>query len=652
MPQAASLELLAGGPGGGVGYFDAIGPSAKFFNPYGIAVDSSGTIYVADSGNLVVRKITAQGDVTTFAGSAGQDGFVDGTGSAARFGRQTSLPGPLALATDASGNVYVSDTYNFSIRKISPAGAVTTYAGTGQMGTQDGPASSATFHDPWGIAVDAAGNVYVGDRGAVRRISPDRMVTTIAGRVIETGYQDGTAGEARFNGIAGLALDNAGNLYISDSGNRVIRRLASNGVVTTIAGSPGISGNADGVASAASFNAPFGLTMDAAGNLYVADWGNRVIRKISPSGSVSTIAVGSADCSGGLSSFPSVTAVAMSSSGVLYFTDDRNAVIGAVSPSQAVTIVAGRINCSAPADGAGAQARFGSLSDMAMNAAGNILAVDRTYRTIRTITLQGQVTSFASQGLPLTSIAIAPTGEVFVAQWEFPGLCRLGPCPLAFGLIYRMAPSGELTAVTPACCGNATQVNSVAGLAVGPGGDLFWTDLELNVVRKMSVAGEMTTIAGGGARGVGGSADGPGTTARFSVPTDIVSDPAGNLYVADSGNHTIRKISPTGVVSTFAGAAGMAGTIDGVGATARFNAPGALALDDAGNLYVSEPFTCLVRKVSPQAVVTTIAGTARRCGRTLGPLPGTLDSPGALMVNGSDLYISVPSAILVLRNRP
>ena len=650
MPQPASLELLAGATGG-VGYFDGIGPTAKFFIPYGIAVDASGMIYVADSGNLVVRKVTPQGTVTTFAGSAGEDGFVDGIGSAARFGRQTSFRGPLALATDASGNVYVSDTYNYSIRKISPAGAVTTFAGTGQSGAQDGPASSAAFHDPFGITVDTAGNVYVGDRGAVRRISPDRMVTTIAGRVTETGYQDGTASEARFGYIAGLALDNAGNVYIADLGNHVIRRLAPNGVVTTIAGSPGIAGNADGAGSAARFNSPYGLTIDPAGNLYVADWGNQVIRKISPSGSVTTIVVGSADCSGGLSTFPFVIAVAMSPSGVLYFADDRNAVIGAVSTSGVVTILAGSINCLA-ADGTGSQARLGSLGDIAMNAVGNILVVDRSSRTIRTVTLQGQVTSFASQGLPLSAIAVAPGGEVFVAQWEHPLLCRLGPCPPASGAINRMTSSGQMSVVTPAGSSDGTgiQVNSVGGLAIGPGGDLFWTDLELNVVRKMSAAGDMTTVAG--VRAVAGSDDGAGAMARFRAPMGIVADAVGNVYVADSGNHSVRKVSPAGTVTTIAGAAGMAGSTDGVGAAARFNQPQGLALDDAGNLYVAEPFTCLVRKVSAQAVVTTVAGTSGRCGVALGTLPGSLDSPGRLIVKGSDLYIMMSHAIVVLRNRP
>ena len=216
-----------------------------------MAVDAAGNVYVADTGNDTIRKITPAGVVTTLAGTAGQAGSADGTGTAARFNE------PDGVAVDAAGNVYVADTNNDTIRKITPAGVVTTLAGTaGQAGSADGTGAAAQFNAPEGVAVDGAGNVYVADTGndTIRKITPAGVVTTLAGTAGQVGSADGTGSAARFNDPDGVAVDGAGNVYVADTINDTIREITPAGVVTTLAGSPGQYGSADGTGAAAQFD--------------------------------------------------------------------------------------------------------------------------------------------------------------------------------------------------------------------------------------------------------------------------------------------------------------------------------------------------------------------------------------------------------------
>ncbi|MBI5691469.1 MAG: immunoglobulin domain-containing protein [Verrucomicrobia bacterium] len=274
------------------------GAPGTFNNPYGIAMDAAKNLYVTDTVNNTIRKITTARIVSTLAGSPGLLGSTDGSGSAARFNF------PVGIAVDASGNVYVADAKNFTIRKITSAGVVSTYAGApSQLGSADGAAASARFFLPYGLAVDAAGSLYVADGGnhTIRRITAAGVVSTVAGAALQSGFANGTATAARFSTPWGLAVDRNGVLYVADSGNHVIRRIGTDGVVSTLAGSPGNTGSGDGVGAAARFNEPRGVTVDAAGNVYVADYGNNVLRMITPSGTVSTLA-GAAGISGDIDS--------------------------------------------------------------------------------------------------------------------------------------------------------------------------------------------------------------------------------------------------------------------------------------------------------------------------------------------------------------
>lgn len=295
------------------GFADGAGAAAQFDTPSGVAVDASGNVYVADDGNHKIRKITPTGVVTTFAGST--EGFADGTGSTAQFNS------PKGIAVDASGNVYVTDEGNFKIRKITPAGAVTTLAGS-TVGFADGSGTSAQFNLLRGIAVDAAGNVYAADRGnhRIRKISPAGVVTTLAGS--SRGSTDGTGVTAKFNELKGIAVDASGNVYAADEFNHKIRKITPAGLVTTLAGST--EGFADGAALESQFDRPSDVAVDASGSIYVADGANHKIRKLRVEGTVTTLAgsvIGFADGTATGAKFDFPTGIAVDASGNLYVAD-------------------------------------------------------------------------------------------------------------------------------------------------------------------------------------------------------------------------------------------------------------------------------------------------------------------------------------------
>lgn len=271
VPSGAVTTLA--GVAGVRDYRDGTGAAARFSLPCGVAVDALGNVWVADRGNSVVRKITPTGAVTALAGSPGVEGSVDGTGTEARFS------GVIAVAIDAAGNLFAVEDLNATVRKITAAGEVTTYAGSArQPGSADATGAAARFAGPSGIAMDRAGNVYVADTDnhTIRKITPGRVVSTLAGAAGVFGAADGQGRTARFNTPRGLAVDAAGFLYVADSGNDRIRRVAPDGTVTTLAG--GGTGDADGGPAAAQFNQPGGVAVDAAGNLFIADTGNQLIR--------------------------------------------------------------------------------------------------------------------------------------------------------------------------------------------------------------------------------------------------------------------------------------------------------------------------------------------------------------------------------------
>lgn len=565
-----TLSLVAGGLSG-QGYRDGNISVARFSYPQGLAVDKSGAMFVADSRNCVIRRIAPDGTVSTYAGAFGHLGSADGL--AAEF---TS---PSDVAVDASGNVYVADSGNNTIRKIDPNRVVTTLAGVAKKtGSADGAGAAAQFNGPAAVAVDASGNVFVADSGnnTIRKVTPAGEVTTFAGKAGAAGSTDGTGAAALFNGPGSLAFDAAGNLYVADSGNNIIRKISPKGVVSTIAGTAGQAGFTDGGGAAARFRNPSGVASDPAGNVYVADNFNHAIRKIAADGAVTTLAgdakSGSTDGTGKDARFKLPARLAMDSNGNVYVTDS-NAQVRKITKTGIVTTFSGAPAQSGTEDGVGAAARFNFSNGIVLDREGNLYLADMDNSTIRKITRSGVVTTFAG------------------AAGKF----------------------GNADGT-----GTAASFGGVGTVAIDRDGNLYATEFYNNTIRKITPAGVVTTFVG--ASGKAGSADGKGTAAQFSGPNDIKSDAAGNLYVADFNSNTIRKITPEGVVSTLAGSAGKAGSQDGTGSNALFDGPAGVAVDAKGNVYVTELNTHTVRKITPEGVVTTLAGQAGK--------PGSADGTG------------------------
>jgi sugar lactone lactonase YvrE len=322
-----NVSTLAGS--GSNGFANGTGTAASFSYPFGIAIDGSGNLYVAEQNNNRIRKITPTGVVSTYAGT-GVAGYINGTASAATFSN------PSGVAVDAIGNVFVADFANHKIRKITPDGIVSTFAGstTNLSGSVDGTGTSARFNNPTGIAVDASGNVFVADRvnNKIRKITPDGVVTTLAGSG-NAGSTDGIGTVATFQTPSGVTVDGSGNIYVAEyninnpTTSNKIRKITPDGVVSTLAGS-GTAGSTDGIGTAASFNKPFGVAVDASGTVFVAERVNNLIRKISASGEVTVFAgngsAGSIDGNGSIASFREPSGVVIDGTGNLFVVEISN----------------------------------------------------------------------------------------------------------------------------------------------------------------------------------------------------------------------------------------------------------------------------------------------------------------------------------------
>ncbi len=563
------------------GSADGVGTDAQFDSPFGVAADGAGNVYVADSDNNTIRKITPQGVVTTLAGVAGYFGTNDGTGGAARFDY------PIGLAVDSNGNVYVADSYNNTIRKVTPQGVVTTLAGVaGYYGTNDGTASEALFDYPKGVAVDSADNVYVADSGnnTIRKITPQGVVTTLAGLAQFdqngnpiAGTNDGTGSLARFDFPQGVAVDSADNVYVADTYNDTIRKVTPDGVVITLAGLAGKSGSTDGAGAKARFYIPSGIAVDSAGNVYAADSYNDTIREVTPAGVVTTLAgiasdVGNANGTGSKARFSFPSSVAVDAAGNVYVADTDNSTIREITSAALVTTIAGVAVSFGTADGTGSEARFDVPWAIATGPNGNIYIADTGNCSVRKITPAGLVTTVAG----LSGFIGSTDGIGTQARFEYP-----------------------------------------QGVAVDTSSNIYVADSGNNTIRKVTPSGVVTTLAG--LAGSHGSADGIGSKARFDFPFGIAVDTAGNVYVADSLNDTIRKITPVSgttnwSVSTIAGLSGSHGVADGTNKSARFYHPAGLTADSTGDLYVADTLNYTIRRMTPVAgttnwVVSTIAGS-------------------------------------------
>jgi sugar lactone lactonase YvrE len=545
---AGKVTTLAGYEGAAEGFDDGPAGNATFGRLNGIAVDAAGNVYVADTSNHSIRKISPTGLVTTIA---------------------TDINEPTAVAVDDRGNVFAGDSGTGLILRIAPGGDVTTWAETpyspaqillGAGGnlymtsyegssvyqvTPQGTVSTVAgqLADPYGLAADSAGNIYVADTGNNRicRIAPDGVMTTVAGAEELYDYADGTAATARFANPSGVAIDGSGTIYVADTDNHCIRRITSGGIVTTLAGAGSsrndylpavdyvtypydLAGSADGTVEKARFASPVGLAIDGAGNFYVADILNHTIRKITAAGVVSTIAgkpgrSGYADGTGGAARFNYPAGIAVDHAGNVFVADDVNQVIRRISPDGVVTTLAGSPGVTGNTDGNGGAARFSYPNPMAIDDDGNLYVGDSGSSRIRKITPAGTVSTLSNIHDAARSMVADHGGNLLVTTEA--------------GQVLRFTPSGQRQVLS-------TRIFTPGAVALAPNGDLYIADGGLKLVR-LSPSNDISPVAG--VNYSQGCADGTGEEARFRAIRQMVMGADGALYLTDGDTVRVARVA-------------------------------------------------------------------------------------------------------------
>lgn len=504
--------------------------------PYGITTHTDGTLYIAESGGRRIRFIDSKTSfLHTIAGS-GTEGFVDGEALDASFGQ------PNGIAVDNDKNIYVADYTNHAIRKITPAGVVSTFAGNGTVGNADGTGTAAGFNQPTDILFDPnTETLFVSDKlnHAIRQITLAGVVTTVAGGT--QGFADGTGTAAQFDILGDIALDSeTGTLYIADQGNyRVRQMVVSTKAVTTIAGN-GTASSVDGNGASASFHSPHGIAFNQ-GILYVSELNGHTIRAVNiATTAVSTIAgTGTSGDAEGASAQFFIPAGLTVKNGILYVCDSFNSKIKAIDLGTNIT--------STAMGKAGTGTSDGPNSDAASVFPFGI-TVDANHKITFLDVLLGQ----------------EKLDEIDPTTYSVTNVVSMVSSEFAFG--------------------------GVGFLTLDDSGNIFATAYQSSQILKIDTANNVTVFAGSGTAGL---TDGTGTAAQFNQPTGIAYESTtGNLYVADLGNNKLRKITSAGVVTTLA----------------DITLPGGVAVDAAGQIYVSGPGTAVIYRVSPEGKVEVFAG--------------------------------------------
>lgn len=440
--------------------------------------------------------------------------------------------------------------------------------------------------------------------------------STVAGNA-GYGSVDGMGTNARFHFPQGVAVDPFGTVYVADSGNSVIRRIGSSGIVTTFAGTAGNAGSADATGTNASFSLPQGIATDAHGNVYVADTANDIIRMITPEGAVSTIAgsprvIGSSNGIGSQALFNLPSALALDSAGNIYVVDTYNSTIRMLAQSGTnwvVTTLAGSPGVAANVDATNAAARFNLPAGISADGSGRLYVADTGNNAIRQIVPSG--TNWVTTSI--AGVVQSPLGISADAEGNLFATCANDTIvKRAAGATNWTVLAGTVNLAGSRDGASNALFNFPQGIAFATNGELIVADALNNTVRRVTLSGDVSTVAGlaGGA----GAADGSGVTARFNAPTGLAIDGAGNLYIADSANNTIRRRTPAGMVTTLAGVAtNPPGSIDGLGTNAAFNSPMGLALDANENIYVADTENNQIRRMTLTTngwMVSTLAGRA------------------------------------------
>ncbi len=666
--HASFIYTIAGNGSEGYSGDGGLATEAQVNQPYASVVDASGNLYFTDTANNVVRKVTAAtGVITTFAGN-GTHGYSGDNGPAT--GAQLSFP--LGLAFDNEGNLYIGDYGNNVVRKVVMAtGIMTTIAGNGTAGFSGdgGPATAAELSYPRGLATDTAGNLYIADGSdSIRKVTAQTgVIMTVAGSN-QFGYS-GDGGPATAAALAfpsAVATDSAGNLYIADTDNNVIRKVIANtGIITTVAGNgfgAGTFGNGGytgdgGPATSAELSSPVGAALDSAGNLYIADGNNRVIRMVTAtSGIISTVAGNGSGCNslggdGGPATstgFCYPEGVTVDAAGDLYIVDAEASRVREVRVS------------SLPPSAQTATPVF-SVPSGDYNGPQTVTVSDSTPGAAIYVTLDGSTPSTAGQGylgpisvsggVTVKAIAVAPgyTASQFVTA-----AYTIATEPTA--IIATAVGDGVSGFYSGGGSPGSAQFGSLTGIAFDRSGNLFFADAGNNVVWEVTAkSGQVSVVAGVGLPGTGNN-NGLQANAQLNAPAGLAVDGSGNLYIADTNNNVVRKVAAgTGLITIYAGGVQNGSTQDvgdgGPATSAQLNFPNGLAVDSAGNLYIADNGDNRVRFVAASSgVITTVAGNGNT-GSTGDGGPATSASvgqPQALALDSSgNLYIAVPALGLV-----
>jgi sugar lactone lactonase YvrE len=642
---AGSYSLGDGGPA----------TSALFLFPNIAVPDSNGNLYIADVADAVIRKVTPDGLISTIAGT-GQPGYSGDGGPATA----AQLADPNGLALDASGNLYIADSTNNVVRLVTPDGTIRTFAGTGQPGSSGdgGPAAAARLSSPISLCIDAGGNLYIADyyNHRVRKVTPDGTISTVAGTGV-AGYKGdgGAATAAQITTPSSVAVDGNGNLFIVE-GNEV-RQVDGNGVITTVAGNGGAGFSGDGGPATAAQMSPQAIFVDGGGTLYIGD-GNRIRTVVG--GTINTIA-GTGDAGFGGDGGPAAAAVLNFPAGIwvdgagnLLISDALNNAVRKVDPTGTITTIAGASHFAGDG-GPATSALLQNPSGVAVDGKGNVYIADTSNNRLRMVDASSRtVTTVAGSDLAGFSgdngpagaaqlsgpvaLATDSSGAVYISDGGDVGIF-LGPDP---GSRVRMiSATGTITTLAG---GTAQASLAPLGLAVDAARNTYIADRANNVIRKVTAAGVMSTLAGTGTSGFSGDG-GQATAAKLAQPSSVAVDTSGTLYIADTGNHCVRKVTANGVISTVAGngvSFGYAGD-GGPAKSALLNGPQAVAVDTAGNIYVADTGNQSIRKITADGVIKTIAGTGSPgfTGDGGPAAAGQLNVPTALALDAAgNLYIA------------
>ena len=501
------------------------------------------------------------------------------------------------MAVDAAGNAYFGSLH--SVFRVDASGTLICIAGNGHSGyTGDGgPATRAQLMTPAGVAVDGAGNVYVADRDAavIRKISGG-TVTTVAGTGT-AGYNGdgGPAAQAQLDTPMGLAIDSAGNLFVADSENHRIRKIAANGTISTVAGNGSFGyGGDNGPATAAELNQPEGVTVDAAGNIYIADTVNDRVREVGSDGNIATVA----------------------GTGV-------SAVYGSIWDETGVSTTTGD-------NGPATSAAVVLPTDVAVDSSGNLYIADYGNARIRVVakTIINTIAGLTN-GIPLTDgqaaiatrltgptgLATDPNGNVYFAEGSIAtgsglgnGDFRVWKITISSGILNVVAGNGIASYSGDGGAAAVAQLNGPASIAVDASGNLYFADSLNHRVRRITAAGRIDTVAGNGTPGFSGDG-GPATSAQLNSPLGVAVDNSGNIYVADTDNNRIRKVSGNGVIATIAGNGNASFFGDETSALlASIHAPEGLVVAPDGTIYIADTLNQRVRRMTPDGVIHTLAG--------------------------------------------